>query len=315
MQAGEPHSPAIPSTISVVMCTYNGEKYLGQQIESIIKQSFPFTELIISDDGSLDGTLEIINQYAEKDSRIKLLAFGSHLGPNRNFEKALSAANSEYLAPSDQDDEWHPKKLELMMKNWKNETQIMFSLPGQMNSGGSIRKQASRAHYHDIDNAHSLVFNTPVNGHALLLKRDLLSLCTPFPTDIFWDWWLTMHAVSYGVIGCVNMTLTWQRIHESNHSRNIHVIKDKPERDTARRKQWAYFIESFYEKQGGKPAERESLLEYATLLAKMDGKHFSRPMFSYIMRHRHEVFHYKTKELSYFSHLKHALRLARCGVL
>jgi hypothetical protein len=137
----------------------------------------------------------------------------------------------------------------------------------------------------------------------------------PFPTDIFWDWWLTMHAVSYAVIGCVNMTLTWQRIHEDNHSRNIHVIENKPERDIARRKQWAYFIRSFYAKQPGTPGERESLLEYATLLDNMDGKHFSRAMFSYIMRHRHEVFHYKTKGFSYFSHLKHAIKLARSGVL
>jgi glycosyltransferase involved in cell wall biosynthesis len=315
MQAGERHSPAVSSTLSVVLCTYNGEKYLGPQIESIIKQSFPFTELIISDDGSSDGTLEIINQYAKKDSRIKLLAHGGHLGPNRNFEKALSAANSEYLAPSDQDDEWHPQKLELMMKSWKSECRIMFSLPGQMNDLANIKKQASRANYHDIENAHSLVFNTPVNGHALLLKRDLLSLCTPFPKDIFWDWWLTMHAVSHGVIGCVNTTLTWQRIHEENHSRNIHGIKNKPERDTARRKQWTYFIRSFYERQAGKPSERDSLLEYTALLDKMDGKHFSPGMFLYIMRHRHEVFHYKTKGLSYFSHLKHAIRLARSGVL
>lgn len=106
--------------ISVCMATYNGDKYLREQIDSIIMQLGEDDELIISDDGSVDSTIEIIESY--NDSRIKLFFndTGQH-GFVRNFENALSKASGEIIFLADQDDIWFTNKIseckKLIIKN------------------------------------------------------------------------------------------------------------------------------------------------------------------------------------------------------
>jgi glycosyltransferase involved in cell wall biosynthesis len=110
---------------SVCMATFNGEKYIRRQIESIISQLSQDDEIIISDHGSTDGTVEIIKEF--KDSRIKLICKESHHIDRKsvidrfrlvtqNFENALSAASGDYIFLSDQDDIWDKKKIEISLK-------------------------------------------------------------------------------------------------------------------------------------------------------------------------------------------------------
>ena len=84
--------------VSVVMCTYNGEKYLREQIESILNQTCPVYELIIQDDRSTDRTVEIVREYQQKDSRVKLFVNEQSLGFNYNFSTAFTRATGEYIA-------------------------------------------------------------------------------------------------------------------------------------------------------------------------------------------------------------------------
>lgn len=94
--------------ISVCMATYNGEEYIKEQLESILCQLGEMDEIIISDDGSTDNTLNIIESY--NDSRIKIhINTGKH-GFVYNFENALQKAKGEYIFLSDQDDIWLPEK-------------------------------------------------------------------------------------------------------------------------------------------------------------------------------------------------------------
>ena len=100
--------------ISVVVCTYNGERYLKEQLESILQQSYPVEEIIVQDDGSTDDTMQLLRDYAQRYPQIKVYNndSGQH-GINANFFSAMQRAKGDYIAISDQDDIWEPDKLRL----------------------------------------------------------------------------------------------------------------------------------------------------------------------------------------------------------
>ncbi|NOT52501.1 MAG: glycosyltransferase [Chitinophagaceae bacterium] len=302
--------------VSVVMCTFNGEKYLCQQIDSILSQTWQNIELVVVDDTSNDNTVSILEEYRKKDNRVKYFINEKNLGYNKNFERAFSLAQGNYIAPSDQDDSWEVNKIEIMMREWPTSSSFIYSLSGDFwGDDLSTRKAAPNIYYSDIEDTHKLVFNSPVHGHACMFKKELLNSCTPFPDDIFYDWWISMHAASTGIIGCIPQTLTWHRVHDSNSSRTLTSIKDKEEREQQLRQQSVHFLETFFTRPVAKEKEKESLLQYASLLKEMDGSTFSRPMFNYIMKHRKLIFHYKKKPFVFFSHFKHARRMAKKGLL
>lgn len=101
-------------SIGVVLCTYNGEKYLGQQLESILAQTRPPQQILILDDCSNDRTVAVIQDYAKTDRRIRLIRNETNLGYARNFEKGIALCETDFIALSDQDDIWLPEKLECL---------------------------------------------------------------------------------------------------------------------------------------------------------------------------------------------------------
>jgi len=100
------------NSIGVVLCTYNGERFLSQQLESIQAQTRPPDEILILDDCSSDHTVSIVNDFAKRDERIRLIQNDTNLGYARNFEKGILLCEAEYIALSDQDDIWFPEKLD-----------------------------------------------------------------------------------------------------------------------------------------------------------------------------------------------------------
>ena len=103
----------MPTTsISVALCTYNGEPFLSAQLRSIAAQDRPPDELVICDDGSSDGSLEVIRGFA-RCSRIptRVVVNDKNLGSTRNFEQAISLCQGEIVLLADQDDVWYPYKL------------------------------------------------------------------------------------------------------------------------------------------------------------------------------------------------------------
>ena len=103
--------------IDILMATYNGEKYLVEQLDSIINQTYHNWNLLIRDDNSTDKTLEIIQNYHKKDKRIKILKDNKgNLGIVRNFEELLKSSESEFIMFSDQDDIWVENKLDMYLK-------------------------------------------------------------------------------------------------------------------------------------------------------------------------------------------------------
>ena len=112
--------------ISVIMCTYNGETYLREQLDSIIAQSYPIYELIIQDDHSTDNTIKIIQEYTSQYSFIKLFINDRKLGYNHNFLSALLKAEGDAIALADQDDIWHKEKIRKQMNKLNEGYTLVF---------------------------------------------------------------------------------------------------------------------------------------------------------------------------------------------
>lgn len=101
--------------VAVLISTYNGEKYLREQIDSILNQSYKNIEIVIRDDGSKDGTVEIVKEYQKSHSNI-ILKKGTNIGFIKSFFKLLEIANADYYAYCDQDDVWMKNKIELAVQ-------------------------------------------------------------------------------------------------------------------------------------------------------------------------------------------------------
>ena len=106
--------------VDVLMATYNGEKYLKEQIDSILNQTYQNIQLIISDDCSTDKTRQILRQY-EKDDRVKVFYQEKNLGYVRNFEFLLKKIENDLYMLSDQDDVWKKEKIEKSVEKLENE--------------------------------------------------------------------------------------------------------------------------------------------------------------------------------------------------
>ena len=98
--------------VQILMSTYYGEKYLREQLDSIIKQTYPLINILIRDDGSSDGTLSILKEYAGKYDHVTYYE-GENIGVIQSFLQLLkeSDANVNYYAFADQDDVWLPEKI------------------------------------------------------------------------------------------------------------------------------------------------------------------------------------------------------------
>lgn len=110
--------------ISVIMSVYNGERYLGEAVESILNQTFRDFEFIIVDDGLSDNSLIVINNYAEKDGRIKIIKNEQNIGLTKSLNKALKSAQGEYIARMDCDDVSFPDRFEKQVSFLKDNAEI-----------------------------------------------------------------------------------------------------------------------------------------------------------------------------------------------
>ena len=99
-------------TIDILLATYNGEKYLREQIDSILQQTYKNIRLIISDDCSSDNTMSILREYEKRDERVIVYSQQNNLGVIKNFEFLLSKVENELYMLSDQDDIWLSDKVE-----------------------------------------------------------------------------------------------------------------------------------------------------------------------------------------------------------
>ena len=112
-------------TTSVALCTFNGEKFLKEQLDSILNQTVTIDEIIVCDDGSTDATISILNSYKEKFPEIfNIYINEENLRSVKNFEKAMLLCKNEIIFLSDQDDIWEKNKVEKCLDFFKKEEEI-----------------------------------------------------------------------------------------------------------------------------------------------------------------------------------------------
>jgi len=201
--------------ISVCIPTYNGEKYLNMQLDSILAQLGQEDEIIISDDSSTDNTINIIESY--NDSRIRLLKKNNYKSPTFNLENALSRAKGEYIFLSDQDDIWKKNKVTFCL-NRLIHFDLVLSNAEIINENGEL----IRISFHTEHLSSSLLKNlhhNPYIGSCMAFKKNILDIALPFPKGIaMHDSWIGLLAQLTGTVSYINEPLIQYRRHQSNVS-------------------------------------------------------------------------------------------------
>lgn len=212
------YPPGSRETISVALCTFNGAEYLEDQLESINAQTLPPDELIISDDGSTDGTIEIAQNF-QKRARfpVTIIKNPVNLGVVKNFEQAIQSCAGEYIFLCDQDDVWDKKKVEKQTGVLKNNPQLgyVFSdavlVDGDGASVGHLWKRLKISHAligrfnsDSLFQAEILLRRNIVTGATMAFRRKCLPCLLPFPANskfYIHDGWCALNMSLHGFMG------------------------------------------------------------------------------------------------------------------
>jgi len=204
--------------VSIAMCTYNGERFLNEQLESIFNQDYKnINEIICIDDNSKDNTWEILKGYAAKYNILKIYQNHSNLGFVKNFEKALTLTSNFLIAICDQDDIWYKSKISSLVNSIGNNIMSYSDNDYIDINGESLGKKFSDKRNLTTNTSclNFALFNV-MSGHTILLNRNLLHYSLPFPKEIPYDFWLAFKASQYGEIQVVKKALVGYRQHDNN---------------------------------------------------------------------------------------------------
>ena len=204
--------------ISVALCTYNGERYLREQLDSLLAQSYRHFEIVAVDDGSRDGTPELLKDYAKRDARLRVMLNPVNLGFRRNFSYAMSLCAGDFIAPCDQDDVWLPDKLRTLLEAIGAHALVYCDSELIGPDGRSLgTRMSDRWVMQNILDPAAFVLTNCISGHAMMFRRDLLRGAPPVPEEFFHDWWLGALAASRsGVVYCPRVL-----VHYRQHDRNV----------------------------------------------------------------------------------------------
>lgn len=211
---------------SVCMATYNGERFIKEQIDSILCQLSPDDELVISDDGSTDRTLEIIASYDDK--RIKVLhhkSFSSKSFKNSklptvsfNFENALKIAKGDYIFLSDQDDIWLPNKIKKSIDALQS-ADFALSNFSVIDDDGNLKVKK----FYKNNPIKKLLLKNILNPHfigcCLCFDKFILQRILPFPkTTLSHDFWIGLVSMKFGKVSFIDEPLILHRVGNFNTS-------------------------------------------------------------------------------------------------
>lgn len=219
------------SVVTIVMTTYNGEKYVGEQIDSILSSTCKDFLLQIHDDGSTDSTMDILKKYADRYPEIiHIYRNKSNLGVTRNFLNAICRTATDYVMLCDQDDVWMPNKITDTLARMRNmEAQHGNEIPiavftdavisdGKMNVLQDSFFRSGKLDPSKTDLPHILMENKLIGCTVMinsLLRRILQSHNLPGHAR-FHDWWIALIAASFGRIGFIAEPTMYYRQHGKN---------------------------------------------------------------------------------------------------
>ncbi|MBF7136439.1 glycosyltransferase family 2 protein [Pediococcus pentosaceus] len=213
--------------ISVCMATYNGEKFIRQQLSSILSQLELNDEVIIVDDVSKDGTVGIIRGF--EDERIKLISNSHNIGPVKSFEKALWESKGDIIFLSDQDDVWMPNKVGSVVSsfNKNNSDLVVHDATVTDIDLKSMADSWNRYNKNKFVNWIMTLVKNPFTGANMAFNRRVLNRALPFPTNIpMHDWWIGIVCQKLSMnIDIIHKPLILYRRHGNNVTGGRHELK------------------------------------------------------------------------------------------
>lgn len=212
--------------ISVAMASYNGARYIGEQLDSILEQLGADDELIISDDGSSDGTMDILRKYQEKDGRVKVIR-GPGKGIKKNVEHAVRNAEGRYIFLADQDDIWMEGKVEKVMKAFAETGSGVVIHDAKVFRGENKSEIVMESFYAFRRSGPGVLKNILKNsyiGCCMAFRKELKEMILPIPQAIeMHDQWIgILSDFRYGKSCFLDETLLLYRRHGENNSAMTH---------------------------------------------------------------------------------------------
>ncbi len=294
--------------VSIAMCTFNGALYIDEQLDSIVNQSYPASEIIVVDDASTDDTYSILLTWQSRHTNIKVYRNTATLGYNKNFEKAISLTTGKYISISDQDDIWLPEKNERLVAALEASPRHMLAhcRSARLKNGKVRYVAAKRNSIFQSNDTRRLIFHNQVSGHDVMFRKELVPLILPIPDKMFYDWWIAVIATTQGLIAAVDLPLVQHRIHDSNAFFTSQKRMHEPDRDE--------IIENFLTIPHLSPEARTFAQE---LLDKIKHQIHNKsslnlPLLAFFLRHREIIFGHNKKIMAFSNSLKKSVKYAGC---
>lgn len=212
--------------VDILLASYNGEKYIKQQIESILNQTYQNVRVIISDDCSQDGTRQILKEY-EQNEKVKIFYQEENLGYVKNFEFLLKQVESNFYMLSDQDDVWKKEKVEKEVTKLKEENlSLVFSdlevVDENLNT--IIKSYNTDRHFNKkiqkcLGSYKLQYLYNVITGCTILSKKEFIEKIVPIPINskyVIHDFWIGLIVNLNGKVGYINEPLVLYRQHNTN---------------------------------------------------------------------------------------------------
>ena len=210
-------------TVSVIMATYNGEKYIKEQLDSIIPFLQENDELIVSDDGSSDKTLDIVREYQNSCQRVQITG-GEHTGSSTNFASAVPKCKGEIVLFSDQDDLWMPEKLGTVRKAFEEnpKMELLMHNAGYCDGNSHIVEGDIFGRRHPKHGFYQNLIHSTYYGCCMAARRSFLIQYVPLPNQkVPYDQYFSLLAEKRKSAKFLNDKLILHRYHGSNQSKKM----------------------------------------------------------------------------------------------
>ncbi|MBN9378525.1 MAG: hypothetical protein BGO14_08505 [Chlamydiales bacterium 38-26] len=255
--------------IDILLATCNGEKYLADQLDSLLKQEYQNIRLIVRDDASQDQTPSILKSYQTAyPEKITVHEGKEKLGVKGNFSKLMEFSAAPYVMFADQDDVWLPHKVKQTLNVMQQLERKYGEQPLLVHSDLVVVDENLRVlnrsfwkyagiKPHAGTNLNRLLSQNVVTGCTVMVNRLLIEIAKPIPVEAFMhDWWIALTAASFGQIGCINVPTLYYRQHSKNTlgaqkfgswANLMHSAQKLMQRDVRKFQQASTFFHRYFE--------------------------------------------------------------------
>ena len=294
--------------VSIVMCSYNGELFIKEQLTSLEQQTYPNIEFICSDNNSTDATSSILKKWcSEKPGRNFFNC--AVKGLNSNFYSAIAHASGEYIIFCDQDDIWLPVKVEKLVAFHQQhpESSMVYCLSKEFRGEVPADTTIGKRNYLEGTDIRKTMLISFTLGHNICIKNEVLKKMPASPDEmIAFDWWITVSAMCIGPVKCLPEVLTFWRKHPNNTTLFLNS-------DLFYKSRIAY-LQRFGNNPLMKPAHKEWISKMIKKLSELENKKFSLGLLKFYLLNANTIFFYKTKKnpfTKWISFFKWSVRMSR----